>query len=216
MDEIVEILRVAAPAPRPQAIACDGDRVWLGSIATDRLYALDAHAWTVRDEIAVPGKPWGMAVVGEELRVILGVGDEDHRIIHRVTPGRGVHAGGATPCPDDTGSHLSWDGHRLYVSQWYARRIVALDGAGGAGTVVPVPHGICGHTIVAGCFYCVTTDDEETGPYRLTRVDARGAQIASADLAAIPFPARGLAFDGERFWTNHREEHQTVAFTAPL
>ena len=37
----------------------------------------------------------------------------------------------------------------------------------------------------------------------------------SVDLATIPFHARGLAFDGERFWTNDRELHQTVAFAKP-
>jgi hypothetical protein len=118
----------------------------------------------------------------------------------------------AMPCPEDTGSHLSYDGDRLYVSQWYNRRIIALDAAGKPGTIVDVPHQICGHTIVGGCFYCVTTDEEENGPYYLTRVDARGSSPSSVDLATIPFKARGLAFDGERFWSNDREIHQTVAF----
>jgi hypothetical protein len=86
------------------------------------------------------------------------------------------------------------------------------------GTIVPVPHEICGHTIVGGTFYCITVEDEVNGPYWLTRVDARRTPVDSVetlDLAIVPFPARGLAFDGERFWTNHREAHQTVAFARP-
>lgn len=216
LPEITEVVRMAAPAPRPQAIAFDGTLLWLGSLERERLFALDPHHWSVRDEIPVPGKPWGMTVLGDELRVILGLTDEDHRVIHRVTPGHGAHQSGAIACPDDTGSHLSYDGRRLYVSQWYRKRIVAIDAAGRPGTVVELPHEICGHTIVGERFYCITTDDETSGEYFLTSVDARSAPIEVRDLALIRFDARGLAFDGRRFWTNHREAHQTVAFTAPL
>jgi sugar lactone lactonase YvrE len=215
LQDIVELMRVDAPTLRPQAIAFDGTSLWLGSIETERLYALAPQSWTVTDEIAVPGKPWGMTVAGDELLVLLGQTDEDHRTIYRVVPGHGLRNSSAMPCPEDTGSHLSYDGDRLYVSQWYNQRIIALDDAGKPGTIVDVPHQICGHTIVAGCFYCVTTDDETTGPYYLTRVDARGPAASAVDLATIPFNARGLAFDGERFWSNDREIHQTVAFARP-
>ncbi len=215
LQDIVELQRIVAPTLRPQAIAFDGTSLWLGSLETDRLYAVAPKTWTVTDEASVPGKPYGMTVAGEELRVLLGQTDEDHRSIFRFIPGHGLRTSGAIPCPDDTGSHLSYDGHRLYVSQWYNKRIIALDDAGKAGTIIDVPHEICGHTIVGGCFYCVTTDDETSGIYFLTRVDARGSSPASVDLARIPFNARGLAFDGERFWTNDREIHQTVAFARP-
>jgi sugar lactone lactonase YvrE len=215
LQDIVELRRIDAPTLRPQAIAFDGSNLWLGSIETERLYAIAPNTWTVTDEISVPGKPWGMTVAGDELRVLLGQTADDHRSIFRVVPGHGVRNSSALPCPDDTGSHLSYDGDRLFVSQWYNRRIIALDDTGKTGTVVEVPHQICGHTIVNGCFYCVTVDDETTGPYWLTRVDARGTSITSIDLATIPFNARGLAFDGERFWTNDRELHQTIAFTKP-
>jgi hypothetical protein len=46
-------------------------------------------------------------------------------------------------------------------------------------------------------------------------VDARGATPRIDDIARIPFSARSLAFDGERFWTNHREANETVAFARP-
>ena len=215
IDEVVELLRINAPTLRPSAIAFDGTSLWLGSIETERLYALSPNMWTVTDEIPVPGKPWGMTVVGDELRVLLGQTADDHRTIYSVVPGHGLRNSTAIPCPDDTGSHLSYDGDRLYISQWYNKRIVAIDDTGTPGTIVDVPHEICGHTIVGGCFYCITTDDESSGKYFLTRVDARGGTPVSTDLLTIPFNARGLAFDGERFWTNDREVHQTVAFARP-
>jgi hypothetical protein len=215
LQDIVELMRVDAPTLRPQAIAFDGTSLWIGSIETERLYAVAPQTWTVSDEISVPGKPWGMTVAGDELLVLLGQTDEDHRTIYRVVPGHGLRNSSAIPCPEDTGSHLSYDGDSLYVSQWYNKRIIALDETGKPGTIVDLPHEVCGHTIVAGCFYCITTDDEESGTYYLTRVDARGPLVTSIDLATIPFNARGLAFDGERFWTNDREIHQTVAFARP-
>src|ERR1700677_1028941 len=215
LQDIVELRRIDAPTLRPQAIAFDGSSLWLGSIETERLYAIAPNTWTVTDEMSVPGKPWGLTVAGDELRVILGQTADDHLSIFLVVPGHGVRNSSAVPCPEDTGSHLSYDGDRLYVSQWYNQRIIAIDDAGKPGTIVDVPHQICGHTIVNGCFYCVTVDDETTGPYWLTRVDARNSSPTSIDLATIPFNARGLAFDGERFWTNDREIHQTVAFTKP-
>ena len=215
MNDIVELLRLNAPAPRPQAIAFDGTRLWLGSIETERLYAVDPNDWTVRDEMPLAGKPWGMTVAGDELCLILGETDADHRTIYRAMPGHGVRKTSAIPCPDDTGSHLSYDGERLYVSQWYNRKLIAIDDTGAIGTVIDVPHQIVGQTIVGGCFYLITTDDEDRGEYRLTRVDARNGSPQVDDLATIRFDARGLAFDGERFWTNHREHHQTVAFAKP-
>jgi hypothetical protein len=214
-QSITELLRLDAPSPRPQAIAFDGTSLWLGSIETERLYAMNPADWTVREEMDVPGKPWGATVVGDELRLILGIGAADDRMIFRAVPGHGVRQSGSIPCPGDAGSHLSYDGDRLYVSQWYNQKLVAIDDAGVTGTVIDVPHQIVGQTIVDGRFYCVTTDDETSGRYFLTRIDARGATPEFVDLATIDFDARGLAFDGERFWTNHREAHQTVAFAKP-
>jgi hypothetical protein len=215
VETVTEVLRLPSPAPKPQSLAFDGTTLWMGSRETRRIYAIDRATWVARDEADAPGVPYGMTVVGDELRVLCGEGDDDNRVVRRLVPGHGFKTSGAIPCPDDTGSQLGFDGDRLYVSQWYAKRIVAIAGNGTAGTVVDVPHGICGQVVVEGRFYLVTTDDEEHGEYWLTRVDARGATPVCDDLAVIPFPARALAFDGEHFWTNHREADQIVAFTRP-
>lgn len=211
MQNVDEILRLASPAPRPQSLAFDGTTLWMGSRETRRVYELDPKTWTVRAETAAPGTPWGMTVVGDELRVLCGETDDDLRIIRRFVPGHGFKSEGI-PCPDDTGSQLGFDGDRLYLSQWYKRRILSLDDTGTVGTTIDVPHEICGQVVVGGCFYLVTTDDESTDEFLLTRVDARGERVKIEDLARIGFSARALAFDGERFWTNHREANEIVAF----
>jgi hypothetical protein len=212
MRNVAEILRLASPAPRPQSIAYDGTLLWMGSRETRRIYALDPKTWEVREEATAPGTPWGMTVVGDELRVLCGETDDDNRVIRRFVPAHGFKTADALPCPDDTGSQLAFDGERLYVSQWYNKRILSLDELGRVGTTIDVRHEICGQVIVAGRFYTVTTDAEDTDEYFLTRVDARGAKPLVEKLARIGFPARGLAFDGERFWTNHREADKIVAF----
>jgi hypothetical protein len=212
MKNVEEVLRLPSPAPRPQALAFDGEHLWMGSLETERLYAIDPRAWTVREEAEAPGKPYGATVVGDELRVLLGETAQDHRVIRRFIPGHGFRTSDSIPCPDDTGSQLGFDGDRLYVSQWYNQKIISLDEKGAVGTVIDVPHGICGQVVVEGCFYLITTDDETEGEYWLTRVDARGDSPLIEDLARIGFAARALAFDGERFWTNHREKHEIVAF----
>ena len=212
MENVEELLRLPSPAPRPQSLAFDGTLLWMGSRETRRLYAIDPRTWTVRAEAQAPGTPWGMTVVGDELRVLCGETDDDNRIIRRFVPWHGFKSQEAVPCPDDTGSQLSYDGDRLYVSQWYRKKILSLDEKGKVGSTIDVPHEICGQVIVGGKFYCVTTDDEETDDYYLTCVDARNGTPKAHDVARIGFAARALAYDGERCWTNHREADQIVAF----
>jgi hypothetical protein len=214
MHNVVELLRLPSPAPRPQSLAFDGSLLWMGSRETRRIYALDPNTWAVRDEAAAPGTPWGMTVVGDELRVLCGETDEDHRIIRRFVPAHGFKTHECLACPDDTGSQLSYDGDRLYVSQWYNKRILSLDDAGNVGSTIDVRHEIVGQTIVRGRFFTITTDAEDSDEYFLTRVDARGPIPVVEKLARVGFPARALAFDGDRFWTNHREADTIVAFAA--
>jgi outer membrane protein assembly factor BamB len=215
MREIEELLRMPSPAPRPQSLAFDGTSLWMGSVETGRVYALDPQHWTVREEAAAPGLPWGMTVVGDELRVLCGEEPDDTRIIRRFVPGHGFKSEGAIGAPEDTGSQLAYDGDRLYVSQFYKRRVLSLDDLGTVGSVLEVPHDICGLVIAGGRFYLVTTDDEKTTDYWLTCIDARGEQPKIDDLVRIPFAARGLAYDGANFWTNHRENGEIVAFAHP-
>jgi len=214
MNNIQEVRRLASPAPEPQALAWDGSTLWLGSRKTKVIHALDPVTWTVGWQTTAPGTPYGLAAMNGELRVICGDA-EDSRTIRRCVPRQGFDEKFSWPCPDDTGSHLSFDGQTLYVSQWYPRKIIAVGAAGKTGRILHAPHGICGHTWVDGVFYLITTDAEDTLEYWLTRVDPRPGTPEVDDIARVPFPARALAFDGESFWTNHRAANQIVSFARP-
>ncbi len=215
MKDIQELRRLASPAPKPQSLAWDGSILWMGSRATKRIYGINPASWTVNWETVAPGTPWGMTAVAGELRVLCGETDNDNRIIRRCIPGQGFDADFGIPCPDDTGSQLGWDGRQLYVSQWHPMKVLRLDAAGQVERVITVPHGICGQVIVEGYIFLVTNDVEDSTDYWLTRVDPRPAAPQIEDLVRIPFAARALAFDGTRFWTNHREQNEIVAFAPP-
>jgi hypothetical protein len=215
MNDIKELQRLASPAPKPQSLAWDGMTLWMGSRETRRIYGINPTTWTVGWEIAAPGTPWGMTAVGTELRVLCGETAEDNRIIRRCIPGHGFDAKFGIPCPDDTGSQLGYDGQRLHVSQWYPKKVLTLGAEGNVERVINVPHGICGQVFTGGFIYLVTTDDETTTDYWLTRVDPRPTTPRIDDLIRIPFAARALAFDGARFWTNHREQNEIVSFARP-
>ena len=215
MKDILELKRLASPAPKPQALAWDGSTtLWMGSRETKRIYAINPTSWTVDWEAAAPGTVYGMTVVGKELRVLCGEIDDD-RIIRRCIPRQGFDDKFKLPCPDNTGSQLGFNGRRLFVTQWYPKKLIELNDDGSMGKVINVPHQICGQVHVEGYAYLLTTDDETTDNYWLTRVDATKAVPKFEDLARIPFAARALAFDGKFFWTNHREQNEIVSFARP-
>ena len=215
MNEIQELRRLASPAPKPQSLAWDGAKLWMGSRETKVIQAIDPVTWTTGWRTMAPGTPYGMTCVNGELRVLCSETADDHRVIRRCVPGQGFDAAFGVPCPEDTGSQLSFDGTGLVVSQWYAKKLIAVGPNGETGRVIQVPHGICGQVSADGCFYLMTTDAEETTEYWLTRVDPRPKTPKIEDLARVPFQARALAYDGRNFWTNHREQNQIVAFARP-
>ncbi|HTL66162.1 MAG TPA: hypothetical protein VL200_00735 [Lacunisphaera sp.] len=215
MDDVRELKRLASPAPKPQSLAWDGSSLWMGSKQTKRIYRIDPASWTVTWEVAPPGLPYGMTIVKGEPWVISGETDEDHRIVRRCIPGQGFDPGFGIPCPDDTGSQLGWDGRRLHVSQWYPKKVLAVSSEGRVERTIRIPHEICGQVFVGELLYLLTTDNEETTDYWLTRVDPRPQNPIIADIARVPFHGRALAFDGVNFWSNHREQNQIVCFARP-
>ena len=58
----------------------------------------------------------------------------------------------------------------------------------------------------------LTTDDEASGDYWVTRVQRNNGSHKAEDIAHLSFAARALAYDGKHFWTNHREADQIVSF----
>lgn len=212
MKDINEKLRLPSPAPKPLGLAFDGQTLWMASRDTHRMYAIDAGTWSARDEGEAPGGPFGMTVMGDELRLIIGIGENDHdRYIYRFISGHGFKTD-RIACPDLTGAHLAYDGDTLFLSQASYRKILALDADGNITREIPLDRVPIGMTIVDGRFHLVTSDAEFEN-LELTIVDARGETPVVEAAASIPFDARGLTYDGTKFWTCHRDENQIVAFS---
>jgi len=216
MKPIVELQRLVSPVPRPQALYVDGSTLWVSSRATKKLYTIDRASWKVTSELNAPGTttPWGVTKAETEGNFYVVCGTDmdsvDDRTIRRVVPGKGFDPEFTWRCPNLMGSHLSHTGEALVLSQWYEKKLIAFDTAGQPTCVFNSPHGVAGHCFAQGAFYLVTTDAEETDDYWLSRLDPKTGK--TEHVARIGFAARALSFDGQNFWTNHRDQDQIVNF----
>jgi hypothetical protein len=214
MQNVIQRTRRASPAGRPQPLAFYRQSLWMGSWDTDRLYAIDPQTWAVTDEIAAPGKPYGLAVVGSDMRVVVSIGEDEDRYLFRFVPGEGFDESSKMACPDLTGSHLASDGTTLYLAQMGMRRIVTLDDAGSIDREIALPTRICGMGFGPKGFYVISAD-EEFENLQLATFDVTSNDAKPAPIAGIAFDgARSIAYDGSVWWTSDREVSEIVSFTA--
>ncbi len=207
---IRELLRVPSPAPTPQALAHDGERLWMGSWTTQRFYGIAPRSFTVFEEANVPGRPVGAVSVGEELRVLCSEGgDADHRFIRRYIPGHGFKTHDAYPAPEDTGSFVAYDGEHVWLSQRYNRRIFELDARYRPQREIGAPAQVLGIAWVSARLYCSLWYGKDGGA-KIGRLERSGSIEPIAD---VPFAAISLTHDGARFWSNDTRADEIVAFT---
>lgn len=210
---VTEVFRLPSPAPSPQALACDGAHLWLGSAETKRLYGIDRTHFTVFEEADAKGEPIGAVCIGDELRVVNSHDDDDNRVIRRFVPGHGMKDTDIIRCPDDTGSYLAFDGTHLWLTHAHAKSLLQLDAAG-----VPVQtitldidaRNLSGIVFVDGALFVSVRNhnNEDNFLIRMTSLEA-GTYERIAD---IPFRAVSLTHDGVRFWTSDKQKNELVAF----
>lgn len=217
LTAIEEIVRIASPAPRPMGLSCDGNDIWVGSWDASRVYGIRSKTGEVFEENQAPGRPLGMVVTGDSLRVVCSEnGDDDNRFIRRCVFGHGFKTHEAIACPDDTGSFLAYDGEALYLSQRFLQQIVELNDDGNVVRTIPVGQQITGMIVIGGKFYLTVTEGNDTSNHRLARLDARGDRPQYEELARFDFLPRSLGFDGTRLWTTDRDKAELVGFALPL
>ncbi|GAC1392804.1 MAG: hypothetical protein NVSMB31_11340 [Vulcanimicrobiaceae bacterium] len=210
--QVKEQQRFPSPGARPQPLAFDGKSLWMGSWDTDSIYEIDPKTGTMLQEITAPGKPYGLAVLGNELRVVVSIGEEDDRFFFRFIPGSGFDLASKTPCPDFTGSHFASDGTLLYLAQMHNRRVLVMHANGEIEREIPLTGPIGGLGVRDGHLYVIAADEEfENLQFATLKAGEETSEIQ--EIAAIPFGARSLAFDGHAWWTCEREENQIVSFT---
>jgi hypothetical protein len=214
LPDIAERERRVSPTPTPQALAWHKGELWFGSRDLRRIYRMDPESWKVLEEHEAPGPPWAAVSLGDALWFTLGEGPDDDRYLRRYVSGQGFDDS-RIPCPEFTGSYLSYDGEHLYLSQWYKFRILKLDENRNILREIAVGAEISGHVFVDGSIYVLRGTEQNGGDWRLARLDPREAVPQVHELARVPFQCRSLAYDGERLWTNHREADRIVSFELP-
>jgi hypothetical protein len=217
LPDIIERKRLHSLTVTPQALACERDYLFMSSRDLGTLYKIHMDTWKIVREIDPPGIVWAAVSAGDgELYLTIGKGLNDDRHIYRYALNEGFTK--LFPCPDFTGSYLSFDGKHLYMSQWYEERILKFDPYGNILRKIDVGAEICGHTFVDGIIYVLRGRENKNEPnkseqWRIARLDPKQESPQVEDLAAVPFAARSLTFDGECFWSNHRVANETISFS---
>jgi hypothetical protein len=213
LPKIEEIMRLPSPAPAPQALAFDGESLWMGSWETQRMYGIQPQQFTVFEETEAPGKPVGAVALGDELRVICSEGGEaDNRFIHRFIPGHGFKVSEKVECPEDTGSFLAFDGSRLWVSQRYNKRVLELDADYQVRREIRAEAQIIGVAWVGDALFLSTWHGKEGG----CKIARATVERAPEYIGQLGFAAFGLTYDGTRFWANDPRATSIVAFSVPV
>ena len=219
LPNIVERKRIASLTITPQALAYDNEYLWMSSRDLGTLYKIHMDTWEVAQEIDPPGVVWAAVSSGNgEMCFTIGKGLNDDRYIYRYGTNEGFTK--LFACPDFTGSYISFDGKHLYMSQWYEECILKFDAQGNVLREIDIGAEICGHTFLNGSIYVLRGRENKNQPnkseeWRIARLDPKEESPQVEDLAAVPFAARSLTFDGEYFWSNHRAANETMSFSLP-
>jgi len=216
LPTIIERRRYPSPAPAPQALAWQGDKLWMGSRDLRRIYVIDPKKWEVLQEKEPPGIPWAAVATNGTLRFTIGEGPNDDRYIRRFVPDVGFSEAHKIACPEFTGSYLSYDGENIYLSQWYKHRILRLDASGNIVRAIDIGAEISGHAFVNGMIYVLCGTEQNGESWTIARLDPREENPKVTDIANVPFACRSLTFDGTNFWSNHRAANEIVSFALPL
>ena len=218
MKEVNDLRQHPSPTVTPQALAWNGKELWMSSRDLGMLYRIDVDQWKIADELDPPGVVWAAVATNDGWRFTIGKGLNDDRYVYRYTADAGFRK--LFACPDFTGSYLSFDGEHLYLSQWYTGDIHQIDDRGKISRTMNVGAEICGHTFADGKLYVLRGQENKdvagkAEEWRIARLDPAEPTPQVEDLATIPFASRSLAFDGEKFWSNHRAANETVSFSLP-
>jgi hypothetical protein len=216
LPTIIERGRFPSPAPAPQALAWEGNKLWMGSRDLRRIYVIDPKKWGVLEEKESPGIPWAAVATNGTLRFTIGEGPNDDRYIRRFAPETGFSDEDKIACPEFTGSYLSYDGDHLYLSQWYKHRILKLNANGNIVRAIDIGAEVSGHVFVDGKIYVFRGTEQNGESWTIARLDPREEKPEVKDTAVVPFACRSLTFDGANFWSNHRAANEIVSFALPL
>lgn len=185
------------PSAGTLGLAWDGTRLWASDFEARTVMALD-DGGAVETTYPAPGRPLGLAVAdGGRLAAVIAHPETDNRSIHFFDLSSREWNEHALRCPDDTGSHLAWDGGHLWLCQRFNKVLLQLHVDGTAKHVIEVPEEITGFSWIGATAWLNLRVEKGVsqiakrgpGATRLTPVERIDGSLAS------------LAYDGSGFWT---------------
>ena len=184
----------------------------MGSWETDRVYVMDPQTLEVRDEIQAPGRPYGIAAIGDELRVVVAHGDEDDRYLYRLRDDA-FDLASKTSCPDLTGSFMTARGSTIYLGQMHYQRILEMDSDYAVRRQIALPTRCAGFAFGPDeRFYMISADDEFEN-LKFGRLDIAQDRPQFEVVRSLPDEARYLVHDGLTWWTSLRDANEIGTFT---
>jgi hypothetical protein len=214
MQRTEDLVRRPSPATRPHPLAYLDGLLWMGSWDTDRIYSIEPGSWSLRNEIEAPGKPYGMAALGKELLVVVGIGEDDDRYLYRLSSDGTFDTASKTPCPDFTGSYLAVSGSTVYLGQMTFRRIVRLNSEAAVEREFALPTRCAGIGFGADGRLYMISGDEELEHLTFGTLDLSPSEPRYESLRSLPDEARSLVYDGSLWWTCLRDANEIASFTS--
>jgi hypothetical protein len=184
------------PATSTVGLAWDGSRLWAGDHQEQRLCALSADG-SVEITYPSPGRPLGLAFTDSSLAAVIGHPETDNRTIRFFDPRSGEWLERSLRCPDDTGSHLAWDGGHLWLSQRYNKVLLQLNPDGTVRHSIDLPNEVTGFSWIGATVWMNLRVEKG-----FSDIAKRGPGASRPTLIErLPGGLASLAFDGNGFWT---------------
>ena len=89
MNDVKILQQHESPGGRPQPVCFHNGTLWIGTWDTNKIHSYDPKSWAKTGEVDAPGRPYGIAGVGDDLRIVIAIGEEEDRFLYRFTPGAG-------------------------------------------------------------------------------------------------------------------------------
>jgi hypothetical protein len=184
------------PATSTVGLAWDGSRLWAGDHQEQRLYILDVEG-KIESTYPAPGRPLGLAFAEAKLAAVIGHPETDNRSIRFFDPSTAEWLEPALRCPDDTGSHLAWDGGHLWLSQRYNKLLLQLNPDGTVRHSIELPFEVTGFSWIGATAWMNLRVEKG-----FSDIAKRGPGVSRPSLVEhLPGGLASLAFDGGGFWT---------------
>ncbi|HEV2908963.1 MAG TPA: hypothetical protein VGX02_06780 [Candidatus Eremiobacteraceae bacterium] len=187
----------------------DGDALWAGDWDSQTLLRLAADG-SVEESFAAPGRPVGMTFRDGAITAVISDPENDDRSIHRFDLSRHKWSDESIRCPDDTGSHVSWDGRKLWLSQRYNKRVLQLGADGSVERAIEMPSEVVGIHWMGPTLW--TNLRITKGASDIGRLDAGAEKPELVDHYDQGFVS--LGYDGGGFWMSDLRG-TTIARAAP-